>query len=148
MVINQLPDFWLQILGYCCGQKALGSIQENASGFLKPAKLFKKFYEGLKSPDLNTCNTSWIIEKAWEFQKKYLLLLYWLRHSLWLCGSQQTWKFLMRIPASEYCLLRSLYAGQEATVRTGHGTSLLTGYQLGKEYIKAVYCQPVNLTYM
>ena len=32
------------------------------------------------------------------------------------------------------CLLRNLYAGQEATVRTGHGS------KLGKEYIKIVYC--------
>ena len=32
----------------------------------------------------------WIIEKAREFQKKHLLLLYWLCQSLWLCGPQQT----------------------------------------------------------
>ena len=32
----------------------------------------------------------WIIEKAREFQKKQLLLLYWLHQSLWLCGSQET----------------------------------------------------------
>jgi len=35
-------------------------------------------------------NIHWIIEKAEEFQKKHLLLLYWLCQSLWLCGSQQT----------------------------------------------------------
>ena len=35
-------------------------------------------------------NIGWIIEKAREFQKKHLLLLYWLHQSLWLCGSQQT----------------------------------------------------------
>ena len=44
------------------------------------------------------------------------------------------------------CLLRNLYAGQEATVRTGHGT--MDGSKLGKEYIKAVYCHPDCLTYM
>ena len=39
------------------------------------------------------------------------------------------------------CFLRNLYAGQEATVRTGHGT---TGwFQIGKEYVKAGYCHPV-----
>ena len=37
-------------------------------------------------------------------------------------------------------VLRNLYAGQEATVRTGS--------KLGKEYIKAVYCHPAYLTYM
>ena len=36
---------------------------------------------------------------------------------------------------------RNLYAGQEATVRIGHGTT-----KLGKEYIKAVYCHPAYLT--
>ena len=35
-------------------------------------------------------NICWIIEKASEFQKKYLFLLYWLCQSLWLCGSQST----------------------------------------------------------
>ena len=43
-------------------------------------------------------------------------------------------------------LLRNLYAGQEARVRTGHGTT--DWFQTGKEYIKAVYCHPANLTYM
>ena len=43
------------------------------------------------------------------------------------------------------CLLRNLYAGQEATVKTGHGT---TDSKLGNEYIKAVYCHPAYLTYM
>ena len=36
------------------------------------------------------------------------------------------------------CLLKNLYAGQEATVRTGYRTR--TGSKLGKEYVKAVYC--------
>ena len=44
------------------------------------------------------------------------------------------------------CLLRNLYVGQEATVRTLHGTT--DGSKLGKEYKKAVYCHPVYLTSM
>ena len=63
-----------------------------------------------------------INEKTREFQKKHSLLLYWLHQILWLCRSQQTGKFLeMGIPDHLICLLRNLYAGQEATVRTGHG---------------------------
>ena len=50
----------------------------------------------------------------------------------------------MGIPDHLTCLLRNLYAGQEATVRTGHGT---TGW-FQKEYVKAVYCHPAYLTYM
>ena len=44
------------------------------------------------------------------------------------------------------CLLRNLYAGQEATVRTGHGTT--DWFQIEKEYVKAVYCHPAYLTYI
>ena len=52
----------------------------------------------------------------------------------------------MGIPDHLTCLLRNLYADQEATVRTGHGTT--HWFQIGKEYIKAVYCHPAYLTYM
>ena len=56
-------------------------------------------------------------------------------------------KFLeMGIPDHLTCLLRNLYAGQEATVRTGHEQQ--TGTKLGKEYVKAVYCHAAYLTYM
>ena len=44
------------------------------------------------------------------------------------------------------CLLKNLCAGQEATVRTGHGT--MDWSKLGKEYIKAIYCHLAYLTYM
>ena len=52
----------------------------------------------------------------------------------------------MRIPDHRTCLLRNLYAGQEAKVRTGHGKT--TGSKSGKEYVKAVYFHPAYLTYM
>ena len=52
----------------------------------------------------------------------------------------------MGIPDHLTCLLRNLYAGQEVTVRTGHG--LQTGSKLGKERVKGVYCHPAYLTYM
>ena len=58
------------------------------------------------------------------------------------------WKALgeMGIPDHLTCLLRNLYAGQEAAVRTRH--EQLTGSKLGKDYVKAVYSHPVYLTYM
>ena len=57
------------------------------------------------------------------------------------------WKILqdLGIPDDLTCLLRNLYSGQEATVRTGHGQQ--TGSKSGKEYVKAVYCHPAYLTY-
>ena len=50
------------------------------------------------------------------------------------------------MPDQLTCLLRNLYAGQEAKVRTEHGQ--WTGSKLGKEYVKAVYCHPAYLTSM
>ena len=52
----------------------------------------------------------------------------------------------MGIPDHLNCLLRNLYAGQEAIVKTGNGEK--TGSKLGKEYINIVYCYPAYLTSM
>ena len=51
----------------------------------------------------------------------------------------------MGIPDHLTCLLRNLYAGQEAAVRNGHGT--MDWFQIGKGVVKAVYCHPAYLTY-
>ena len=60
------------------------------------------------------------------------------------------WKILqeMGIPDHLTCLLRNLYAGQEMTVRTGHRTTNWFQIRKGTEYVKAVYCHPVYLTYI
>ena len=57
------------------------------------------------------------------------------------------WKILreMGIPDHLTCLLRNLYAGQEETVRTGHGTTDWFQIQI---YFKAVYCHLAYLTYL
>ena len=52
----------------------------------------------------------------------------------------------MGIPEQLICLLRNLYAGQEATVRTGHGTT--HWFQIGKGVRQSVHCHPAYLTYM
>ena len=52
----------------------------------------------------------------------------------------------MAIPDHLTCLLRNLYAGQEAAIRTEHGTTDFP--KLGKDYVKAVYCHPTYFTYM
>ena len=58
------------------------------------------------------------------------------------------WKILkeMGIPDHLTCLLRNLYVGQEATVRTVQGTT--DWFQIGKGVRQAVYCHPADLTYM
>ena len=65
-----------------------------------------------------------------------------------LLNHNKLWKILkeMGVPDHLICLLRNVYAVQEATVRTGHGTT--DWFQIGKEYIKAIYCHPAYLIYM
>ena len=52
----------------------------------------------------------------------------------------------MGLPDHHTCILRNLYAGQEATVKLVMEQQ--TGSKLGKEYVKAIYCHPAYLTYM
>ena len=64
-------------------------------------------------------------------------------------NNNKLWKILkeMGIPDHLTCLLRNLYSGQKATVRIGHET-IDRFKKLGKEYVKAVYCHPVYITYI
>ena len=69
-------------------------------------------------------NICWIMEKATEFQKNiYFCFIDYAK--AFDCVDHNMWKILkeMGIPDHLICLLRNLYAGQEATVRTGHGTT-------------------------
>ena len=92
-------------------------------------------------------NIQWIIKKPREFKKNIYFCFLDYAKAFDYVDYNKLWKILegMGIPDHLTCLLRNLYAGQEATVRTGHGT---TGSKLEKEYIKAVYCHPAYLTYI
>ena len=71
-------------------------------------------------------NIRWIMEKAREFQKNiYFCFIDYVDHS-------QLWKILKEMGIADHltCLLRNLYAGQETTIRTGHGTT--DWFQIGK----------------
>ena len=75
-------------------------------------------------------NLCWIIEKAREFQKNiYFCFIDYATLTIWITTN---WKILqaMGIPDHLTCLLRNLYAGQEETVRSGHGTT--DWFQIGK----------------
>ena len=93
-------------------------------------------------------NICCIIEKAREFQKNIYFCFIDYAKAFDYVNHNKLWKILqeMRIPDQLTCLLRNLYAGQEATVSTGHGTT--DWFQIGKEYVKAVYCHPAYLTSM
>ena len=90
----------------------------------------------------------WIMEKAREFQKNIYFCFIDYAKAFDCVDHNQLWKILkeMGIPDHLTCLLRNLYAGQEAIVRTGHGTT--DWFQIGKECVKAVYCHPAYLIYM
>ena len=70
-------------------------------------------------------NIPWIIKKAWEFQKNIYFCFIDYAKAFDCVDHNKLWKTLkeMGIPERLTCLLRNLYAGQEATVRTGHGTT-------------------------
>ena len=69
-------------------------------------------------------NICWIIEKAREFQKNTYFYFIDYAKAFDCVDHNKLWKILkeMGIPDHPTCLLRILYAGREATVRTGHGT--------------------------
>ena len=70
-------------------------------------------------------NIHWIIEKTREFQKNIYFCFTDYAKAFDCVNHNKLWKILkeMGIPDHLTCLLRNLYAGQEATVRTGHGTT-------------------------
>ena len=70
-------------------------------------------------------NISWIMEKAREFQKSIYFCFIDYTKAFDCVDHNKLWKILkeMEIPDHLTCLLRNLYAGQEATVRAGHGTT-------------------------
>ena len=69
-------------------------------------------------------NIRWIMEKARELQKNIYFCFIDYAKAFDCVDHNNLWKILreMGIPDHLTCLLRNLYAGQEATVRTGHGT--------------------------
>ena len=93
-------------------------------------------------------NICWIMEKAREFQKNIYFWFIDYAKAFDCVDHNKLWKLLKELGILDHltCLLKNLYASQEARVRTGHGTT--DWVQIGKEYIKAVYCHPSYLTYM
>ena len=77
-------------------------------------------------------NIRWIIIKAREFQKNIYFCFIDYAKTFDCVYHNKLWEILkeMGIPDHLICLLRNLYAGQEATVRTGHGTT--DWFQIGK----------------
>ena len=82
------------------------------------------FRKGRRTRD-QTANIRWIIKKAREFQKNIYFYLIDYAKAFDCVDHNKQWKILkeMGMPDHLTCHLRNLYSGQEATVRTGHGTT-------------------------
>ena len=93
-------------------------------------------------------NIHQIIDKVREFQKNIHFCFIDYARAFDCVDHNKLWKILKEIgiPVHLTCLLRNLYAGQEATVRMDMEQQ--TGSKLGKEYVKAVYCHPAYLICM
>ena len=91
-------------------------------------------------------NICWIIERAREFQKNIYFCFIDYAKAFECVDHNKMWKILKErgIPDHLTCLLRNLYAGQEAKVKTRHGTMS----RLRKEYVQAIHCHPAYLTYV
>ena len=106
-------------------------------------QMFKLVSEKVEEPEIKL-PTSVGSSKS----KRVIFLFYWLCQSLWLCGSQQTGKFLKRweyqstLPGSwEICMqVKKQWLEPDMEQQTGS--------KLGKEYIKAVFCHPDYSTSM
>ena len=87
-------------------------------------------------------NTRWLMEKAREFQKNIYFCFIDYAKAFDRVDHNKLWKILkeMGIPDHLTCLLMSLYAGQEATVRTGHGTT--EWFQIGKGLCQGCILSP------
>ena len=110
-------------------------------------QMFKLDLEKAEEPEIKLSTTVGSSIKL-ESSRKYLLLLYWLHQSLWLCRSQQIaenserWEYQTILAASwEMCM-------QIKKQQLELDMEQQTGSKLGKEYVKAVYCHPAYLTYM
>ena len=128
----------------CSNYHTIALISQASKVILKILQARLQQYLNLEGPDVQAgfrkgsgtrdqmANIHWIIEKAREFQKNIYFGLINYAKAFDCVDYNKLWKILkeMGIPDHLTCLLRNLYAGQEATVRTGHGTT--DWFQIGK----------------
>ena len=86
--------------------------------------MFKLDLDKAEEPEIKLPNNRWVIEKAREFQKNIYFCFIDYTKAFDCVDHNNQWKMKeMGIPDHLTCLLRNVYAGQEATVRTGQGTT-------------------------
>ena len=128
-LLNPLSKVMLKILQATLQQYVNRELPDVQAGFRKG--------RGTRDQIANIC---WIIEKAREFQKNICFIDY--AKAFDYVDHNKLWKILkqMGIPDHLTCLLRNLYAGQEATVRTGQGTT--DWFQIRKGVLQGCILSP------
>ena len=141
----------------CSNYRTIALISHTSKVMLKILQARLQIYVNRELPDVQAgfrkgrgnryqiANIRWIVEEAREFQRNFCFIDYAkasdsVDHNK-LENSERDGN--TRPPC---CLLGNPYAGQQATVRTGHGAT--DWFQIGKGYVKAVYCQCAYLTLM
>ena len=141
----------------CANHRTVALILHATKVMLKIVHARRQYYANQEFPDVQAgfrkgkgtrdqfTNIRWIIEKAREFQKNTYLCFINYAKAFVFVDHDKLWKALteMGIPDHLTCLLRNLYAGQEATIRTL--LEQLICSKLRKSW--AVCCSPVVLTY-
>ena len=109
-------------------------------------QMFKLVLEKAEEPEVKLPTSAGSWKKQESSRKTSISALLTTPKAFDCVDHNKLWKILKEIGIPDHmtCLLRNLYAGQEATVKTGHGQQ--TGSKQEKEYIKAVYCHPTYLT--
>ena len=104
----------------------------------QPLILLPQYQKG----NFNKVRSRWIIKKAREFQKNIYFCFIDYAKAFDCVDHKKLWKILkdMEIPDHLTCLLTNLYAGQETTVRTGHGTT--DWFQIGKGVCQGCILSP------
>uniref|UniRef100_A0A8B9YHU8 RNA-directed DNA polymerase n=1 Tax=Bos mutus grunniens TaxID=30521 RepID=A0A8B9YHU8_BOSMU len=126
-LISHGSEVMLKILQARLQQYMNRELPDVQAGFRKGTR--KMFRKGTRD---QIANIRWIMEKAREFQKNIYFCFIDYAKAFDCMDHNKLWKILkeMGIPDHLICLLRNLYAGQEATVRNGHGTT--DWFQTGK----------------
>ena len=97
---------------------------------------------------VEVANICWIMEKVKEFQKNIYFCFIDYAKAFDCVDHHELWKILKEtgIPDHLTCLLKNLCAGQKQQLELNMEQQ--TGSKSGKEYVKALYCNPASLTYL
>ena len=99
-------------------------------------------HAGLSKTSDQIANIHWIIKKAREFQKNIYFCFIGYANAFDCVDHKKLWNILQEMGITDHltCLLRNLFAVQEATVRTGHGTT--DWFQIGKGVCQSCILSP------